>query len=123
MYIYIRAYGSQECFFFLIKKRKKSLCDSQLSQAAEIGMAHNDVLRHLVMSALRRKPGFESISPAMQSTPKQNLNADNTSGGNVDVKPVAKQQVFVLFGGGTSERQVISRPSLVPLFYCYRYCY
>ena len=71
-------------------------------QAAEVGLSHSAVLRHILESACHR--ANVSLPPMMIPS----SSSASSSEKNGLTSPVARGRirVYVLFGGGTSERQV-----------------
>ena len=84
-------------------------------QAAEVGLSHSGVLRHALASARRRVDASLPSPPKRERRTRANARMDDgevdgestSSGSGVeDGAASSRRRVYVLFGGGTSERQV-----------------
>lgn len=83
-------------------------------QAAEVGLSHSGVLRHVVASARRRAGASLPSPPPKKRTTRANARVDDgklrgdstSSASGVEDGAASRRRVYVLFGGGTSERQV-----------------
>ena len=84
-------------------------------QAAEVGLSHSGVLRHALASARRRVDASLPSPPKRERRTRANarmddgeVNGESTSSGSgvEDGAASSRRRVYVLFGGGTSERQV-----------------
>ena len=73
-------------------------------QAAEAGMSHGDVLRAALRSACARAELALPVAPALDAPPQ--ADAEQQTAASCANGSARKQLVYVLFGGGTSERQV-----------------